>query len=140
MQPEPNELSQKDSSIQNTQEISPASQYGLNNSVHEPLPQPRARGGKDNPRRSTSTRASSASSRGSYENLEGSLGRLSSGSRPHTRSPVSRIEEHEKALTNLSKRKNEGPTFTVVQKGRNLGTDQPGLADFPNGLPPFKYW
>ena len=58
----------------------------------------------------------------------------SSKSSRRTGSPVDRIIEHEEAVPTLSRRKNEGPTFSVTQP-KNFGHPRLTLTDFPNGEP-----
>lgn len=51
-----------------------------------------------------------------------------------TGSPVDRIFEHERASTYPYRRRNEGPSFTVVQGAEKRKSDRINLTDFPNGL------
>ena len=44
-----------------------------------------------------------------------------------------RIIEHEKDFSYLPNKRIESRTFTVVQRGRNLGSAQVAIEDFPNG-------
>lgn len=135
MQPEPIESSHPVSLPQNLQENAQDSQHGFHDS-HEHLPcQPRAGEGTAKPRRSASNTSSSASSASSFDNArERPLRRLSPPSRQKSGSPVDRIVEHEKDLRYLPKKKIEGRTFTVVQRGQSLGSAQVAIGDFPNGI------
>lgn len=129
MQSEPNELSQETSLDPNTQDSNVSSQHGLDQSGLR-LPR-RLRAGEERskPKRSASnTSWSTSSSASSTHGLEGS----SRGLRKH--SPVDRIAKHERALTDPSKKRNQGPDFAVVQRGRSANDGQVVLADFPNGL------
>ena len=129
MQSESNDLSQNNSLKQNSQESNLRSQYGLDRSSSPAFHWLRAGERKPTPRRSgSSTSSSTSSSATSDQSLERSLRGL------RTSSPVDRITEHEKALAYFSKKKRDrGPGFTVVQRGRNATTGHVVLTDFPNG-------
>ena len=130
MQPEPNEFSQKTSLNQNYHDSNPNSQYGFDGSDIQPPYQLRAGEGRPISRRSASIASSATSSSGSSEqSLEVSLRRL------RKNSPVDRIAEHEKAFSYKAKRRGQGPSFTVVERGRNTTTGQVNFTDFPNGSP-----
>ena len=134
MQPEPNEIPQKTSLTSTTQDNLQDSQHGFDQSMQRLPVQPLAEERRPEPRRLASDSASSTSSGSDFdEALEYPLRRLSPPSRPHTRSPVNRVEEYEKASTKLSKRRHEGPAFTVVPKGKKSTYDRIAIADFPNG-------
>ncbi len=135
MQSEPNESPQKYSLPKSSQENTQDSQYGFPES-DEPLPsQLHAGQGRTKMRRSASNTSSSASSTGSRNDTrERPLRRLSPPSRHKSGSPVERIIEHEKDLTYLPNKRVERRTFTVVQRGKSLGSAQVAIADFPNGL------
>lgn len=133
MQPVPNETSQKSSLPQNSQENTQDSQYGFHDSDQHLSRQLYAGEGRAKTRRSASNTSSSASSAGSSGDArERPLRRLSPLSRQKSGSPVDRIIEHEKDLTYLPKKRVEGRTFTVVQRGKNLGSAQVAIGDFPN--------
>ena len=129
MQSEYNELSQKTSLDQSTQESNLAAQHGLEHS--DLLPPRLHETGKERSRsrRSASTTSRTTSSSGSSTySVEESLRRLTQSS------PVDRVAKHEKALTRLpKKKKNAGPEFTLIQRGRTTTTGQVVLSDFPNG-------
>lgn len=133
MQSESDEISQKNSLPQSSQENTEDSQHGFHDSdelLSRPLP---AGEGRAKPRRSPSNTSSPASPAGSSDDArERSLRRLSPPSRQKSGSPVDRIIEHEKDLTYLLKKRSEGRTFTVVQRGKNLGSSQVAIGDFPN--------
>lgn len=134
MQPESNNNSQNISLPQSSQENTQDSQYGFYDSDEHLPRQLHAGEGWANPRRSASNTSSSASSAGSSAGArERPLQRLSPPLRQKSRSPVDRIIEHEKDRTYLPKKRIEGRTFTVVQKGKNLGSAQVAIGDFPNG-------
>lgn len=134
MQPEPNETSQKISLPQSSQENTRDSQHGFHDSDEHLSRQLHAGEGRAKPRHSASSTSSSASSAGSSDDArERPLRRLSPPSRQKSRSPVDRIIEHEKDLTYLSKKRIGGRTFTVIQSGKNLGSAQVAIGDFPNG-------
>lgn len=134
MQPELNELSQNTSLTYSTPDTNHESQHGLYQPHQRPPPQPGAGEGRLTPRRSASDTASSTpSGRDLDEVSERALRRLSPSSAPHSRSPVDRIIEYERASTNLPKGRNEGPAFTLVQRCKKSGYDRVALLDFPNG-------
>ena len=134
MQPEPNEILQKTSLTSSTQDYHQDSQYGFDQSTQRLPVQPLAEERRPESGRSPSDSASSTSSGGDFdEALEYPLRRLSPPSRPHTRSPVDRVAEHEKASTKAPKRRTEGPAFTVIQRGKKPIYDRIAIADFPNG-------
>lgn len=134
MQPEPNEILQKTTLISTTQDNHRDSQHGFDQSTQRLPVQPLAEERRPEPRRFATDSASSTSSGSDFdEALEYPLRRLSPPSRPHTRSPVERVEEHEKASTKSPKRRNEGPAFTVVPKDKKSTYDRIAIADFPNG-------
>ena len=135
MHPEPGEASQKFSSPQSSQENTQDSQYGSHNSDEQLSRQLHAGQGEAKPRRSASITSSSASSAASSDDpRERSLRRLSRPSRQKSESPVDRIIEHEKHLTYVPKKRIEGRTFTVVQRGKILSS---AIEDFPNGSTPY---
>lgn len=134
MQPEPNEASQNISLPQSSQENAHDSQHGFHKSDEHVSSLLHAGQGETKPRRSASNTSSSASSAASSDDArERSLRRLSRPSRQKSGSPVDRIIEHEKDLTYLPKKRIEGRTFTVVQRGKTLGSAQVVIGDFPNG-------
>lgn len=134
MQPEPNEISQKNSLPQNSQENTEDSQHGIHDSDEQPSRQLHAGEGRAKPRRCASNTSSSASSAGSSDDArERPLRRLSPPSRQKSGSPVDRIIEHEKDLTYLPRKRSERRIFTVVQKGKYLGSSRVAIVDFPNG-------
>ena len=134
MQPEPNEILQKTSLTSSTQDNHPDSQHGFDQPTQRLPVQPLDKDKRPEPRRSPSDSASSRSSGGDFdEALEYPLRRLNPPSRPHTRSPVDRVAEHEKASIKSSKTRIEGPAFTVVQGGKKPIFDHIAIADFPNG-------
>ena len=137
MQPEPNEIPQKTSLTRSTQDNYQDSQHGFDQSTQRlPVP-PLAEERRPKPKLFASDSASSASSGSEFdEALEYPLRRLSPPSRPHTRSPVNRVAEYEKASTKSPKRRTEGPGFTVVAKGKKSTYDRVAITDFPNGLLP----
>lgn len=133
MQPEPNETFQNISLPQSSQENTRDSQHGFHDSDVHPSPQLPAGEGRAKPRRSASNTSPSASSAGSSDDArERPLRRLSPPSRQKSGSPVDRIIEHEKDLTYLPKKRAEERTFTIVQRGKNLGSAQVAIGDFPN--------
>lgn len=128
MQSELNELSPKASLNQHTQDSRPNSQHGFDHPDQQPHRQFRAGEGRAKTGRCVSSASSSTSSSGgSDDSLERSLRGLRKSS------PIHRISEHEKASTRLAKKRSNGPTFTVVQRGRTSGVDRVALTDFPNG-------
>ena len=130
MQSQSHEYLQKDSLNQNTEDSRPSTQHGHDDSDQQSPHQPRADEGRSHSRRSASTISwSTSSSEGSDQSLERSLRGLRKSS------PVNRIAEHETSLAHLPKKRSPGPSFAVVQRGRNATTGQVVLADFPNGLP-----
>lgn len=134
MQSEPNEILQKTSLTSSTQDNHQDSQHGFDQSTQRLPVQPLAEERRPEPGRSPSDSGSSTSSGGDFdEALEYPLRRLSPPSRPHTRSPVDRVAEHEKASTKAPKRRTEGPAFTVIQRGKKPIYDRIAIADFPNG-------
>lgn len=134
MQPEPNETSQKISLLKSSQEDTQDSQHGLHGSDEHLSCQLYAGQGRAKPWRSASDTSSSASSAGSPDNArERPLRRLSPPPKQKSRSPVDRIIEHEKDLSYLPNKRIESRTFTVVQRGKNLGSNQVAIEDFPNG-------
>ncbi len=136
MQSDSNEVTQNTPLNQNTHHSHLNSHHGLDHSDEQPTPQFRAGQERARNSRSTSiTSSSTSSSRGSDDSLERSLRGL------RKNSPVDRIAEHEKASSYLPKRRNQGPAFAVIQRGRNATTGQVALADFPNGsLFTFSRW
>lgn len=134
MQPEPNEIPQKTSLTSSTQDNHQDSQHGFDQPAQRLPVQPLAEEGRPEPKLFASDNASSTSSGSEFdEALEYPLRRLSPPSRPHTRSPVNRVAEYEKASTKSPKRRTEGPTFTVVPKGKKSNYDRVAITDFPNG-------
>lgn len=134
MQSEPNESSQNKPLTQSTQDSNQDSQHGFDQPDLQPSPRPCPGGaGGGTPRWAASNAGSSSSAGGSDDGLERSLQRLSPPSRPRTGSPVDRIAEHEKRLPHLPRRKNQGPSFTVVQGGKKPGLNQTAIVEFPNG-------
>ncbi len=134
MQPGPNVTSQKTSLPKISQQDTEDSQHGFHES-DEHLPRQLHSGqGGPKPRRSASNASSSVSSAGSSNDArERPLRRLSPPSRQKSGSPVDRIIEHEKDLTYLPSKRNETRTFTIVQRGKNLGSAQMAIGEFPNG-------
>lgn len=133
MQPEPNVTYKKSSLPQSSQENTRDSQHGFPNSGEDLSHQLHAGQGRAQSWHSASITSSSAPSPGNSGPRERPLRRLSPPSKQKSRSPVDRIIEHEKDLTKLSKKRNEGRTFTVVQRGKMLGSAQLAIGDFPNG-------
>ena len=129
MQPELNEISNKPSLTFSTQNSHHDSQYGCNHSEQRLPSQLFAGEGT-----SDTKQLLRDNGRAPNESLEHHLRRLSPPTHPQARSPVNRIAEHEKASIKLPKRRNEGPAFTVVQKGKRSASDHIALGDFPNGL------
>ena len=132
MQPEPNEtqqiISSPKSSLENTQD----SQHGFHESDEDLSRQLHADQGRAEARRSASNTSSSASA-GSSNARERPLRRLSPTTRQNSGSPVDRIIEHEKDLSYLPNKRIERRTFLVVQRGKNLGSTQAAIENFPNG-------
>ena len=135
MQSESNDNSQNNSLLQSSQENTQDSHHGFHDS-DEPLSRQLYAGeGWARSRRSASNSSSSASSAGSSAGArERPLQRLSPPLRQKSGSPVDRIIEHEKDRAYLPKKKIEGRTFTVVQRGNKLGSVQVAIGDIPNGL------
>ena len=134
MQPESNDNSHNISLPQSSQENTQDSQYGFHDSDENFSRQLHAGEGWAKARRSASNTSLSASSAGSSAGArERPLQRLSPPSRQKSGSPVDRIIEHEKDRAYLPKKSFEGRTFTVVQRGKNLGSAQVTIGDFPNG-------
>ena len=134
MQSEPNETSQKNSLPQSPRENTTDSQHGFHDSDEHLSRQLHAGEGRAKSWRSASNTSPSASSVESSDDArERPLRRLSPPSRHKSGSPVDRIVEHEKDLTYLPKKRSEGRTFTVVQRGKNFGSFQVAIEDFPNG-------
>ena len=136
MQPEPNEIPQKTSLTSTTQDNHSDSQHGFDQPTQRQPVQPLAEERRSKPKLFASDSASSTSGSDVEEALEYPLRRLSPPSRPHTRSPVNRVAEYEKASTKLPKRRTEGPAFTVVPKGKKSTYDRVAITHFPNGPPP----
>lgn len=134
MQPEYNDNSQNISLPQSSQANTQDSQYGFQDSDENLSRQLHAGERWTNPRRSASNTSLSASSAGSSAGArERPLQRLSPPSRQKSGSPVDRIIEHEEDRAYLPKKRIEGRTFTVVQRGKNLSSAQVIIGDFPNG-------
>ena len=133
MQPEPNETQQKISSPKSSQENIQDSQYGFHESDEDLSRQLHADQGRAEARRSASNTSSSASSAGRSNARERPLRRLSPTPRKNSGSPVDRIIEHEKDLSYLPNKRIERRTFLVVQRGKNLGSTQAAIENFPNG-------
>ena len=134
MQSEPNETSQYISLPKSSQRNSQNIQHGSHES-DEHLPyqldvgQERAK-----PQRTISSTSSSTASFTSYNDArERPLRRLSPPPRQKSRSPVDRIIKHEKDVSYIPNKRAESRTFTVVQGGKNLGSAQVAIDDFPNG-------
>lgn len=134
MQPESNEFPKQDQATSFSS--TPAnSNHGINHADQQSARQLLFDEGSSRSRRPASPNASSeTSSEGTSEGSESSLGRLSAF-RPLSRSPVDRISEHEKALTNITTKKKRGRVaFTVVQRSRKPDSPETAIVDFPNGL------
>ena len=135
MQPEPNENSQNNSLPKSSPSTTQDSQHGY----HEPdehLSRQRYAGeGREHPQRSASNTSSStlSTTRSSNDARERPLRRLSPPPRQKSRSPVDRIVEHEKDLSYIPNRRIESRTFTIVQRGKHLGSPRVAIDDFPNG-------
>ena len=135
MQPKPNESSQNTSLPESPQRTTQDSQHGLHESDEHLSSQRYAGPGKEKLRRSASKRSSSASStRSCNDARERPLRRLSPPPRQKSRSPVDRIIEHENNLSYTRNKRAESRAFTVVQRGKYLGSTQVAIDDFPNGL------
>ena len=135
MQPEPNETSQTNSLPKSSQSTNQDSQYGFHEPDEHISRQRHAGQGRAKPQRSASNTSSSASSttRSSNDARERPLRRLSPPPRQKSRSPVDRIVEHEKDLSYIANRRVESRTFTIVQRGKHLGSPRVAIDDFPNG-------
>ena len=137
MQSEPTEVTQKTSQdlIQDTQT---SSQYGHHDSDDPAAPSRRdGRQAADRPtparrgdvREDASTKTPEQDAEQDFDELQR---RVSSTSSRRTGSPVDRIIEHEETIVPAPKRKNNGPSFTVV-RSKTTGSPSLNLTDFPNG-------
>ncbi len=134
MQSEPTDTSQNTQSTEYPQITHQPSHHGLDHAhEHSPRPLDSGEGGKGTPRSAEPAEAASPYVTSNDETSERTNRRLKSTA-PRTPSPVDRIIEHEKAVNYSPRRRNEGPSFTVVKGGKKLGNGQVALADFPNGL------
>ncbi len=136
MQSEPIEATQK-SSLDSTQDSQHTSQHGfhsphgsadsfLRREERATERKPRSRGvglGENTP---------PVASEQDNHGPERRLSSTSSRSSKRTGSPVDRIIEHEEAVLIPPKRKNEGPSFTLIQR-MGSGNQRVNLTDFPNG-------
>jgi hypothetical protein len=128
MQSDSNEVTQNTPLNQDTNSSHLNSHHGLDRADGQPTRQLRASQERAENSRSTSVTSSSTStSRGSDDSFERSIRGLRGNS------PVDRIDEHEKASSYSPSRRNRGPAFAVIQRGRNATIGQVALADFPNG-------
>lgn len=135
MQPEPLQATQKSSSPDVTRNQPQPIQHGLNqqaDSARSDLPRGESGGEKHRSIHHAATTAAAPAVHSSPIH-EPPVSRLSSASPPHSRSPVDRIAEHEKATSYSPRKKQDGPSFTVVQRSRKFGSTQCFITDFPNG-------
>lgn len=135
MQPEPTRLTQKSSSPNASPDPSQLSHHGRQEHDQHALGDlPSGESGSEDS--SSAHRpgrtAAPPALRGSPV-PEPSPARLSSVSPPHSRSPVSRISDHEKASSYIPRKKHSGPSFTVVQRRRVSGPEHCTITEFPNG-------
>ena len=136
MQPEPTQVTQKSSSPKVSPDHHQSNHHGRQQQDHHALGSLHSgeSGGEDH--RSTHRPATTAAPPALLGSpvSEHSVARLSSASPPHSRSPVNRISEHEKARPYTPKTKHGGPSFTVVQRSRKSGgPGQCAITGFPNG-------
>ena len=130
MQPEPTEVNQKSSSTKSSRDNSTASHHGLHETDQLALDN-RSGGGRGEPwRLAGRDEAASAPAASSPPPFDSSIARLRSVSPP---SPGERVAEHERATTYSAKKKNEGPTFTVVHRRKRSASGRCTITDFPNG-------
>lgn len=135
MQPEPTRLTQKSSSSNSSPDPNQPNHHGRHEHDQHALGDLLSgeSGGEDHSSaHRPATTAARPAVRGSPVS-EPSATRLNSVSPPHSRSPVSRISEHEKASSYLPRKKHNGPSFTVVQRRRIPGPGNCTITDFPNG-------
>lgn len=136
MQSQPTEATQI-TSLDSTRDAQYTSQHGL----HEPHTSAdsllrRGNGAaKRQPRSRRADVAEDASSGAPEQDIgepERRLSSTSSRSSKRTGSPVDRIIEHEEAVLTPSRKKNDGPAFTVIRRQAS-GNQRVNLTDFPNG-------
>ncbi len=135
MQPEPTQLTQKSSSSTASSEPNQPDHHGRhehNQHALGDLPSGESGGEDRGSAHPPATTAARPAVRGSPVS-EPSDARLNSVSPPHSRSPVSRISDHERASSYSPKKKHGGPSFTVVQRRRIPGSEHCTITDFPNG-------
>jgi hypothetical protein len=68
------------------------------------------------------------------DTMDRSFYKLSSISTSSASSPADRIIEHENAVFQESRRKNEGSTFAIVPCGSGGPSSKISIIDFPNGM------
>ena len=134
MQPEPTKVTQKSSSLNHPQDASTTSHHGLpeldphaSGSLHTGTSEGEYR------RAAAEPESASAGAATTPPPTEPSIARLRSVSPPQPRSPGERIAEHERASTYSSKKRHEGPAFTVVHRQKASSPGQISIMNFPNG-------
>lgn len=135
MQPEPTRSTQKSSSPKASPDPNPSNHHGRHEQDKHALgdlPSGESGGEDHSSAHRLATTAARPAVRGSLAS-EPSAARLNSASPPHSRSPVSRISEHEKASSYMPRKKHGGPSFTVVQRRRTPEHEHCTITDFPNG-------
>ena len=138
MQSELTKVTQKSSSPNRSPDTSSTSHHGLHQHEH------RAHG-SSHPveleggygQSAWADQAASIHAAGSPPSADASIARLRSVSPPQPRSPGERIAEHERASKYLTKKRTEGPAFTVVHRRKKSGSDQSTINEFPNGRPTY---
>lgn len=135
MQPEPTRLTQKSSSSNGSPDPNQPNHHGRHQHHQHALgdlPSGESGGEDYSSAHRPATTAALPAVRGSPVSAP-SAARLNSVSPPHSRSPVGRISEHERASSYLSRKKRSGPSFTAVQRSRISGLEHCTITDFPNG-------
>lgn len=134
MQPEPTQVTQRSSSPHRSPDESTTSHHGLQQRDHRALGSSHCVEHEgEHGRPALRDKTAAVHTAGSPPSTDNSIARLRSVSPPQPRSPGERIAEHERASTYSTKKRNEGPGFTVIHRGKKSGTGQCTITDFPNG-------
>ena len=137
MQSEATKVTQKSSSPNRSPDTSSASHHGLHQPEQCAISSPhRVELEGEHGRSAWADEAASVHAAGRSRSTDASIARLRSVSPPQPRSPGERIAEHERASKYLTKKRIEGPAFTVVHRRKKSGSDQSTINEFPNGWPP----
>lgn len=137
MQSEPTKVTQKSPSPNPSPDTSSTSHHGLHQHEQRALGSPhRVELEGEHGRSAWADEAASVHAAGSPPSTDASIARLRSVSPPQPRSPGERIAEHERASKYLTKKRLEGPAFTVIHRRKKSGSHQRTINEFPNGQPP----